>query len=452
MARAFLVLSGLLLALGGWSVCAQGAGALVRGRVVGRSGEPAAGLELLIRSVGEDERLGGRRGQGRVEEFRTETDADGAFEVGGLGPGAYVVRARVEPHTSEFAHLLTPEPIQSQAADDRSERLLTFSRPHLVVRLLASDGSPWPGPIRDRGHEYPGASWPTVAQTFAYACIPTGPDSFMAGSRNTGKRVAASEVVYEASGGGSWLVGAFGAGFDGGVRRVEVPGDGERIVVELRAREVGELATVTVRVRKHGQELGVSGEDEGFAVELVTRSGAVPLLGAGTHERHSPIALRMPSGTYRVVARGYPLIEPYHAGLTRARDLGAAEVELTVTAGATQEVELDLDGGGRLELQLEGGGNEAEFERVPDAFGSPRLQPSVMLLLVRPTGGEGIFRRWPGLYQDNLISSWPLGETHVSECLPTGRATVLARLRGGREVRVEVDVRAGETTKARLSF
>jgi hypothetical protein len=154
-----------------------------------------------------------------------------------------------------------------------------------------------------------------------------------------------------------------------------------------------------------------------------------------------------------VIARGYASIEGYHNGLQRARDLGQAEAEITLEPGKTSELQLELDAGGQLEVSLAGHGDDAEFDSMPEAFGSKRTMHTVELLLVTATGSaEGVMRRRKGLYQPNLVSDWPLGETHVSECLPTGRATLVARTKSGRELRVEIELSEGETTKATLSF
>jgi hypothetical protein len=429
----------------------------LRGRVVGQSGVPAAGLELLVRPAGLDH-ADGRRGRDDCE-FRLRTDIQGAFQIGGLEGGTrYVVRARTAEDRSrgrDFTHLLTPEPILPQIADSDPEPVLTFSRPHVVVRLFDEEGRPWSGAevLASRGSELL-SEWAQVPSTFLYESVSAGKGTWALGHPREGEPVACDVIVYEVRAGARYLAGASGGPFDGSVQLVDVPEGADRIEVELHALRIDEddLGTVSVRVSQRGKELGVSSNDAQFTIVLQNPLGAVALLADGPYLETSPFPLRAPPGNYRVVARGYATFEPYHGGLQRARDLGQAEALITIEPGTTREVQLELDTGGRLELTLEGQGNDTEFEFRPVAFGSEHSVHMVQLLLVCPTGAEAIWRRIDGLFQPNLVCHWPLGETHVSECLPTGPATILARLKNGKEMRVEVELREGETTRVKLSF
>lgn len=401
-------------------------------------------------------------------EAKTTTDGLGAFEFAGLLPQPYRIRVR-RYSSDDYPLLLTPEPVQPGIATDDPDLHLVLTRPLLAVRLLDVDGRPWSGPAFTlREYDYPPDTWPEAPCLLVTGCF-ADRDPCEEGVVWQGKRVEPDLGLFEVSPGTHGLVTVLGAGFDGLPQPVEIPVGAGRVTVEVRASArfaPGEVfdtgfGTLSVRVGSAAGELGVYeygvpfADGAPFAIELETLPCGQRLVAADTLRSRSPFTLRAPPGTYRIVARGYPRIEPYHAGLERPRELGRDESEVTLSAGARQEIRLELDAGARLELTLEGEGRpgESELARRNGIFDKDERLVVAEVSLVDARGRhEPVFRRVKGMYQKMLVSTWPLGDTSLSECLPTGRATVVARLISGREARADVELREGGTAKVTLRF
>jgi len=357
-------------------------------------------------------------------------------------------------HAPEFTHLVTSAPIRPGDSSPDGGIVLVFSRPHVLVRLLDVDGRAWPEEPRVRSaREGLPSEWPEHATTFLLQGIDSGQGLAAIDAPREGTSIAPGAVVYEASAGVRYLVGALGASFSGSPVPIDVRADSDRLEVELRAQELVPPGLLAVRVSHRGEELGRAEDDSDFTVVLQSSIGAVDLLADVPWRHESPFVLRAPPGTYRILTRGFATSEPYHGGLVRARVLGQSEASIEILTGTTREIGLELDEGGRLELTLEGRGSDAEFTAMTTALTGGHSVHVVEVLLAGATGQvERVLRQWPGLYQPSLVGMWPLGETHVSERLPAGPATLIARTKGGREVRVAVELRVGETTKATLKL
>ena len=374
-----------------------------------------------------------------------------------------MIRARLTRRRWEFPRLLTPEPVRPWGATDEPWLRLVLTRPILVVRLLDVDGQSWSGsPLVLREHKYPPDAWPEAPCLLVSGCSDQQ-DPCREGVVWEGKCLTPALATFEVREKARGLVTVLGAGFDGLPQPVEIPVGAGRVTVEVRASArfaPGEafdsgFGTLSVRVGSPAGELGIDEDGVPFAIELETFPCGQRLVAANTTRDRSPYTLRAPPGTYRLVARSYAVIEPYHGGLERPRELGRDESEVTLSAGARQEIRLELDAGARLELTLEGEGRpgESQLARRNGVYDKDELLVVAEVSLVDARGRhEPVFRRVKGIYQDMLVSTWPLGDTSLAERLPTGRATLLARLPGGREARAAVELREGETAKVTLRF
>ena len=243
-----------------------------------------------------------------------------------------------------------------------------------------------------------------------------------------------------------------------------------RVVVVLRARDVGELGTIEVHVVHEGQELSWTSKEGPFELSLLRADQTVELLRM-VYPRDPPYFFHVPAGVYRVCADGAANADFMHGTVVSPRDLGRGEAEVTVRAGATQEVAVEIDEGARLEVTLVGEVSEADRRAVLDL--DPRLETLAMadeererrietcaaraeLHLVDVRG-----RRTPVVRLgradiagggEGELDVWELGATIVSERMPTGTYTLIGRLPSGRTASAEVVLRVGEVTSVKLAF
>lgn len=454
------------------------------GRVEDDSGAPAAGLELLAVLAELDDatgsfeldpvRKGALEAEGRGRLLGTmRTGSDGSFGFFGLRPEPYVVRARRTGSVGGYPWLLTSAPVLPQPSGAARDALvLRLTRPHLHVRLLEASGAPWSGPaLEPRQQETVWnraalSRWPDVPTVLVHACEASGVEPCVAGARQVGKGTAPDQAVFEVASGQRYLVSAIGAGFDGAPLLVDVPPGAGRVPVELRAREPAEPGEVSVRLWHRGTELTEPSGPQEFDLRLESLPGALPLFTVDRRRDRAPFLLRAPPGTYRVVAEGRATLDLQHGRLLRPRALGQAVAEVTLRSGAPRTLDLELDAGAWLEVSLAGRADEADRQAVleeDEHLGDPdqaqalatRAASARLFLLVPGCAPEPLrFVRRTGVpeWDKDLTTLQFLGSTQRSECLPTGRATLLARLPGGREARADVELREGETTKVALRF
>lgn len=435
-------------------------------------GEPAPRLDLLIELAELDRRDGtdppaslalARESEGGGHlSWRQETDPSGEFEVRGLRRAYYVARARVGQGAQEYSVLLTSQPVLA----DGVPLELTLHRPQVLVRLVQEEEhSPWAVPeLTSRAVRRERlATWPAMPHVMLYPCTPAGGKPLATGDVLTGKRLGQDGVLFDVSDGARYLAGARGPGFDGTLQVVQVPAGANRVMVELRARELGPLGSVAVRVFHAGEELR-SGEN--LALALETPAEGVRLVERSEKLPAPPWVLGAPAGHYRLVVEGKPCVTFQHGTLVTPRAFGRVECEVVLRAGLTQELTLELDAGARLEVTLAGAPDEADRAamRRGDAWNPPQdpgdesLRSVLATLTLEQPGRRPetlSFARSAGptaVSGTDLLTRWPLGATQRSEVVPTGRFTLVARLPGGRERRQEVELVAGTVTAVRLEF
>jgi hypothetical protein len=196
-------------------------------------------------------------------------------------------------------------------------------------------------------------------------------------------------------------------------------------------------------------------------------SGA-PLLARDLFREDYPFPLRIPTGSYRVVAEGKALVDSIHGYVYTPRAFGYAEAVASLGVGEERGVRLVLDDGARLEVTLAGRASDADVEAVRTGNSWLRKPGRVDELAARAASAELWLER-PGRRPEcvvflelaekgsdsegqHQIRDWPLGAAHRSEILPSGSAVLVARLPAGRERRIELDLRAGTTTPVTLEF
>lgn len=447
-------------------------GGLVRGRLVDRSGSPAAGVDMLVLLAELDDERGSfvppeplhslRQIEGLGRTWATLVSArDGSFGVGGLRRESYSVRARTgQDHAGRYPILLTPSPVPA----DGSGLVLRLARPHIVVRLLDNEGRAWPqdDQRRARSHERRSecAPWPDRPVVRVFATHADDGGTLVATEALKGKVLQTGECICEVTEGTRCLVSVLGGGFDGAPREVDVPPGQDRVEVEFRARELGEPGAVAVRVFHQGSEL--QGRAAPFSVRLEHVASAVAVTNCTSTDSPSPYVLRAPAGTYRAVVEGETWTDHQHGYVLTPRAHGRAEAEVQLLPGLTQELALEIDAGASLEVRLEGASSEADVAGLGEALDwldedQERAEAArARLHLERPGHAplpvEFETQVGPGAWAKGLTDAWPLGKTHLSARLPTGRHVLVGRLPGGREARVEVELRAGETTAVTLRF
>jgi len=456
-------------------VVVHGEGVL-RGQVLDGSGAPAARAALLVLHATLDDGRGcpperdkavalRLRGAGHPA-FAAKTDDGGRFEVRGLLADTYVVRARAGPENPQrYDQLLTPRPV----AADGSELALRMARPTLLVRLLDAEGRAWQNDENARAKAPPDgtAEWPATPEVLAYAVEDVGGRACPAERKLWGRELSDAETAFDVVEGTRYLVGAIGAGFDGRLQEVVLePGD---VQVELRARDAGELGSIVVHVVHEGRELSWTSDEGPFELALFRADQTVELL-CVVYPEDPPYRFRVPAGTYRVSVDGAANAFG-HGGVIDPRELGRGEAEVTVRAGATHELAVEIDEGARLEVTLEGEVSEADRRAVVE--GEPwleslamqedererRIEERAALAELHLVDGRG--RRTPLVRLaradnpgagENELDIWELGATILSERMPTGAHTLVGRLPSGRTARAEVVLRAGEVTRVQLVF
>ena len=331
---------------------------------------------------------------------------------------------------------------------DGVDLALVCVRPALVVRLLASDGSPLRSVAMDFKqqhwlvrrvssrvpHEWPRDPRPIVRSQ----------DGGMLFGRSMGDGETVFEVPPE---GGDYFVGAMGPGFDGRLRIVHVPKDSGVVPVVLRALPTEPLGLVRLRVSHRDGMLESRPWDEpaiDLFVEHIGKSGGMHLL-----ERDSlwdaPMQFELPAGRYRVTANGVASVNDEDGLVVMSRRLGLATAEISVAAGATVDADLYLDAGARLEILLSRpDGDSADTSQGSASVWLERNGRWVESVLRTVPGGEG--------HGTALTTAWPIDELTVSEIVPTGSFVLNAVGPGGVSVTQNITIVEGQTHRVQLTM
>jgi hypothetical protein len=446
-------------------VAVRGPG-IVRGYVREASGKPAAALPLLVFLAALDDERGSfvsrdpvasavaREGRGR-SWATIETGEDGSFEARGLRADRYVVRAARARTPWEYPHLLTPSPVES----DGSDLALRFERPHLAVRVVGSDGNPYPLPpaSSQESADVPPESWPTTGAVFV---APVAREAILEErlrARLPVQRVGV-EFVVEVEEGRRYLVGWAGSAQPWRPTEVEVPEGAGRVEVTLTLAPDAPAGEIAVSAFDAEQSMATQ-----VAIRIDDPITGLPLVNrASFYEKPWPQTFAVPAGEYRVVVEGAPIIEFWHGRLWGPRTLGRFETLVRVVAGQTSSVTAQLPQGAKMHLVLSGNVREddREAQRGQSFYGEDGIEywaSRATLTLVPPSG-------WPELPEftfvikgssaagTHLTSQLPLGSDEVSQVLPAGRFRLEARMPGGRVASKEIVLVDGATTDVALEI
>jgi hypothetical protein len=176
-----------------------------------------------------------------------------------------------------------------------------------------------------------------------------------------------------------------------------------------------------------------------------------------------PFTFELPVGRYRASVEGRAG-SGFHGNIPSPRRLGRDE--------STVVAQLNLQPGGTLEVTLRGEADHSDLAVTEARHGGPfmlrnRFDPiaassRAFMYLSKPQhrnvivhwgneclsyGAYGSYGRGP-----RLDPEWPLGETNTSRVLPAGLYQLTARLPGGRELSIPIDLRSGALTEIELSF
>lgn len=444
-----------------------GEGAL-RGRVEDEAGRPVSGLQLLVRlaelDASPDDALESaaslRRAEGRGwTEVRCASDGDGRFDLRGLRPEPYVVRANLRSDSPYgYGTVLTQRPVL--AVD--GEVLLRVAHPHLVVQLLDASGKPWSGAGAEVGRASRASGWPASPRVLVYPCSPAGSDPEPRDNALDSRVVAPHLLTFAVERGARYLVSVRGESFTAAPSVVDVPPDAGRVELEVRAEPPRGWGVVIPRVIAATPQQSASGhvvflEDPDTGLRLVEQ------------ERYGKERdrIRAPAGRYRLVVEGVADLDFHHGTLMTQRDMGRTEIEIDLRAEEELEVPITLGDGARIDLELVGESNAADLAgalrihtwlHAPEyAKHVPERAASARVVLRRPRRGlESVHRlveeTGTSAAGTHLSSDWPLGLRETSQIVSPGAWTLVARLPGGREVATDVVLRAGETTPVRLEF
>lgn len=202
------------------------------------------------------------------------------------------------------------------------------------------------------------------------------------------------------------------------------------------------------------------------ALEVPLQAGRIPVeLLAPPSQGSGTVAIRVVHGGQDLT--GTHFIESQHGTLLTERELGRAEAEIEILADTSHEVAIEILSGARLDLSLQGTVKEVDRQALCDRnpwYGEPGNEKQLeaaaaraTIQLLRPG------RRPERVYHTTNVTGssaagkrrtdgWELGSDDLSHAWPAGRFTLQARLPGGREVEVEVELVVGTTTGLVLEF
>ncbi|GEM_PF-2607528 len=448
---------------------------VLRGRIVDAAGAPAAGISLLAVVAALDNEASDtaipysrtrdidREGRGQARVYMV-TDNDGAFEARGLRDDLFNVRAADDQlSTSGFPRLLTPQPVPSHGEPLEFQ----LSRPHLAIHVTQADGSPPPERFRalrmQRSHsdidEWPDT--PGLLVTLGWEDVPVGD---RIGGYLKARATGPGEFTVELDDDVSVVVGVLGGDLPWRPQRVDVPPGAGRVDVDLVMPEPAIPGTLVLDVVDSAGEpvvrqLRVRVSDTTSGVTLVDKPFDFP------HTGDWPLRLSLPEGEYDLLVEGHPWFDTRHGSLMRRRVHGKHEQPLLITPAQELRVTASVSDGARLSLSAHGLPTAADRQGVRDW--DPREDTVeyveywaryVEVHLER----EG---RWPERVEfpkytedgtpavrGRLISGIGLGSEGVSEMLSPGEYTLVATTQGGRTLRRDVLLIAGQTLTVTLRF
>lgn len=448
---------------------------VIRGRILDAAGAPAAGISLMAVVAALDGEASGtaipysrtrdidQEGRGNARVYMV-TDTNGAFEARGLRDDLFNVRAAdLALNLSGFPLLLTPQPVPSHGEPLE----LQLSRPHLAIHVTQADGSLPPesfsalrmGRIGSDLDEWPEA--PGLLVILGWEDVPVNKRY---GGYLKARATGPGEFIVELDDDVTVVVGALGGDLPWRPLQVNVPPGAGRVDVDLVMPEPARPGTLVLDVVDSAgepvvQQLRVRVSESSSGVTLVDKPFDI------LREGDWPLRLSLPEGEYDLLVEGHPWIDWHHGTVVYRRGHGKHEQPLLISPAQEIHVTSSISDGARLSLSIHGQPTAADRQAVRDW--DPREDTDefvefwaryVELHLER----EG---RWPERvdfpkYTEDgtpavsrrLLSGIALGSEGVSEMLSPGEYTLVATTQGGRTVRRDVRLIAGQTLAVTLSF
>jgi hypothetical protein len=441
---------------------------IVRGRVLDEAGRAAPDVELMVvlaaidhesffSAWGDPRAAALRRAGGGSVVARTRTDADGAFEVHGLRNGSFVVRARTpaDPGMSEYPHRLNDAAI----ASDGTAREYAFLRPHLAVRVVNEDGSPWPDHAAVAGRDDLGQckwiSWPNLVDVIAAPSARDATSRDHDRIRMPGSIAQDGEIVFEVEDERMYQVGLLGVVQPWRPQDVRVPRGASRVEVTLTALAGARAGELSVSIHDRW-----SAESRtGLAVRIEDAASGFPL----AIESAGP-AMRwmLPVGRYRVAVQSHAYGPGgWHGPAEYPPNRGRFETVVEIAHDSPTSVDATVPMGARLDLRLTGEVREQDRDWIRKWIQVPTdvecWASRAEIVLVPETG-------WPcSVYfaadaarcfgpRTSLTTSLTLGTEQTSHALPAGRYRLEARMPGGRVASAPLVLVDNETVSATLAF
>jgi len=345
----------------------------------------------------------------------------------------------------------------------------------IAVRLTAADGGPWDGEalvndVPRLADSRLAAEWPERPSVMLWLGRDAGTAGVIPGWRVDPLGTEEGALVFEVERGERYVLLARGREMACQTRVVEVPHSARRIDVALPVRpcpEAGVMRVQTALPDPIDEPLSVW-------VALEDVDTGLRLLHDRTSDGKNGFTLRAPAGRYRVVAIGdaakndlgwpVPAIFSQH---TRGTLHGERLID--VLPAETTTVEIVLRPTGSLEVGVWGEVLDADRDALRSAW--PKLEVMALeacasrarLLLLRPESPpmelvhdfdhDELERAGDCAPWVRSLGTWRLGDrTQRVDRIPEGRADLVLRMPGGREVRRTVSVVGGRVTHVELRF
>lgn len=447
------------------AICGPG---IVRGRVLDEGGRAAPDIELMVvlaaidhdnfwSAWGDPCAQALRRAGGGTVVAQTHTDADGAFEVRGLRNGVFVVRAQTpaDPGMNAYPHRLN----DAAVASDGIAREFVFLRPHLAVRVVNEDGSPWldHATVAGRGDfdRRKWITWPSFAEVIVAPSLRDAASRDHDRIRMPGSIAQDGEIAFEVADERTYQVGLLGVVQPWRPLEVHVPRGVSRVEVTLTALAGVRTGELSVSIHdRWGAELR-----NGLAVFIEDAASGFPLAieSAGCPEHWT-----LPEGRYRVAVQSHAYAPGgYHGPAEYEPSRGRFETVVEIAQDLPTTVDATVPIGARLDLRLTGEVREKDRDWIRKWIQRPNdveCWASRAEIVLVPENGwpRSVYfaAESPGFRgsRSSLATSVTLGAEQTSHALPAGRYRLEARMPGGRVASAPLELLDGETVSVTLAF
>lgn len=448
---------------------------VLQGHVRDGAGHPAAGLELRAVLAERDQGQGVPgplkesleefivRERGGDSEGVTVTDDQGAFTLRGLRDDRFNIWASFGHDFPQEQQLLTVDPVPSRGRPLE----LRLSRPHLAIHVRHQDGSmPEEGfTFRESRSRDVAVEW--SQQTALMVSITPDDEQWMNLGQTylSGRATGPGEFIVETDGQRSVDLGVHGGGVPWQPLRVAVPKGSSRIDVDLVIPTPVALGSLVLDVQDGGGDAVL----QDIRVRLLGPQSGVILVERRFPYSEAddwPLRWELPGGEYRLVVEGQAALDGHHGYVEQAREHGAFETLVQISAGVERSLTATLGAGAWLQLRLLGTPDDADLAATRRLFSRTSATEAdfeswageVSLRLEQPGRWTGCpYFKFAAMANTSaaglhLFTSLLLGREATSEMLTPGSYTLVARTPGGRTVRQSVVFVPGQTLPVTIAF